>query len=374
MSSPHNTGHASLEKYERLLAERPQGVAVVESIICTVFLLGALIGNSLVLWMVCKNKNLRTIPNHFIISLALADIAMATLCQPPCLTVLIAGKRTFGKFVCQLQGYAVAVLACVSLLTLTMVAVNRYFLIVRPKRYSRIFSTGRTRMMIVTAWFVSLIEPLPYLCSNHLYVYHPGKFFCFQVVEVDFFTLLGYLFVILPMTVLSFCYYQVFRALKVHNKRLRSIKRRGQTNRSASPKITVEDINVTKTLFLTVCGFLICWIPISIVDFIGFGQGGWYLPRELYVMYTFLGQLSTVTNPVIYGVMNKTFRDEYKRLFRWNDSRDISQDSEETPQTQESKCSVLWTWKWDVFIKERRIKWKKRKRLDLRWWKKQPRR
>jgi len=335
----HYTGHPSLEKYVSLLAQRQTGIVVVEALVCSVLLVAALIGNSLVLWMVCKNKNLRTIPNHFIISLALADIAMAVICQPPCLTVLVAGKRTYGNFVCQLQGYVVAMLACVSLLTLTLVAVNRYFLIVRPKNYQKWFTAKNTRLMILAIWLLSLLEPLPYLCSDHRYVYHAGKFFCFQVVEVDFFTLLGYVFVVIPMIVLTFCYYKVFRALRVHNERMKSMKRRG--DQPTKSKITVEDINVTKTLFLTVCGFVICWTPISIVDFIGFAQGSWNLPREVYVMYTFLGQLSTVINPVIYGVMNKTFREEYKKLFRWHGNAEITQDSEETPNTQESKCSML---------------------------------
>ena len=336
----HYTGHPSLEKYVHLLAHRQTGVVVVEALVCATLLLAALIGNFLVLWMVCKNKNLRTIPNHFIVSLALADIMMATFCQPPCLTVLVAGKRTYGNFVCQLQGYVVAMLSCVSLLTLTLVAVNRYFLIVRPKNYPKIFTAKRTRLMILSIWVLSLLVPLPYLCSDHRYVYHAGKFFCFQVVEVDFFTLLGYVFVAIPMVVLTFCYSEVFRALKKHNKRLRSMRRRGDQLTTAK-QITVEDINITKTLFLTVCGFVICWTPISIVDFIGFAQGSWNLPREAYVMYTFLGQLSTVINPIIYGVMNKTFREEYKKLFRWHGNAQITQESEETPQTQESKCSVL---------------------------------
>ena len=332
-------GHPSLEKYVSLLAQRETGIVALEVLVCVVLLLAALLGNSLVLWMVCKNKNLRTIPNHFIISLALSDIAMATICQPPCLTVLIVGKRTYGNFVCQMQGYVVATLACVSLLTLTLVAVNRYFLIVRPKNYQNIFTTGRTRLMILAIWVLSLLEPLPYLLSGHNYVYHAGKFFCFQVVEVDFFTLLGYIFIAIPMFVLTLCYYKVFKTLREHKKRLQSMRRRD--DQPSTVKITVEDIKVTKTLFITVCGFVICWTPISIVDFIGFAQGSWNLPREAYVMYTFLGQLSTVINPVIYGVMNKTFREEYKKLFKWHGNAEITQDSENTPQTQDSKCSVI---------------------------------
>ncbi|XP_031554770.1 histamine H2 receptor-like [Actinia tenebrosa] len=301
---------SSLKKYEYLLASRSNTLVALETSVCACFIIAALLGNFLVLWIVYKNRNLRTIPNQFVVSLALADILMAAICAPPCLSVLISGRRTFGEFVCQLQGFAIASLACVSLLTMTLVAVNRYFLIVRPQQYQRLFTPKKTKIMIVAVWIFSCCEPLPYLLSGHRYQYHAGKVFCFQVLEVDFFTLLGYVYVVVPIFVLTSCYYTVFKMLREHQARIRSLRK--SNNKSSTRRVSIEDINVTRTLFLTVCGFLICWIPISIVDFIGFGQGTWELSRQVYLMYTFLGQLSTTLNPFIYGVMNKTFRDEYK--------------------------------------------------------------
>ncbi|EDO33255.1 predicted protein, partial [Nematostella vectensis] len=230
-----------------------------ESVLCSIFILAALSGNSLVLWIVYKNRNLRTIPNQFVISLALADILMAAICAPPCLSVLIAGTRTFGSFVCQLQGFAIAALACVSLLTMTLVAINRYFLIVRPQTYQWLFTPRKTKAMIVMIWLLSCTEPLPYLLSGHRYEYHAGKVFCFQVLEVDFYTLLGYVYVALPVVVLTSCYYVVFKILRQHQERIRSLRK---SNRSSTHRVSVEDINVTRTLFITVCGFLICWLPI----------------------------------------------------------------------------------------------------------------
>lgn len=339
-------GDASLKKYEVLLASRPTGLVAIEATICLSLTLGALVGNLLVLWIVYKNCNLRTIPNQFVVSLALADVIMAGIGQPPCLSSLIAGRRPFGDFVCQMQGFLVAMLATVSLLTLTLVAINRFFLIVHPHIYRKYFTPKRTRLMIGAAWFLACTEPLPYLLSGHRYVFHAGKFFCFQVLEVDFYTLMGYIFVALPMFVMTLCYYKVFKALKEHQKKMRRTSRASEHNNA---EITVEEINVTKTLFLTVCGFLICWSPIVVVDFIGFGQGQWLLPRQVYVMYTYLGQLSTMVNPVIYGVMNKTFREEYRKIFRirWvsseeeGNSSSCARASEQTPETQESICPIF---------------------------------
>ena len=328
-----------------MLASRPTSLVAAESAICLMLMLVALMGNSLVLWIVFKNSKLRTVPNYFIVSLAVSDIVMSGIGQPPCLAVLATGTRPFGDFVCQMQGFLVAMLATVSLLTLTLVAVNRCFLVVYPHLCRRYFTPRRTRLMIGLAWFVACCEPLPYLLSGHRYVFHAGKFFCFQVLEVDFYTLVGYVFVALPMLVLTCCYYKIFKALKKHQAKLRETSRRG--DRPGNAAISIEDIRITRTLFITVCGFVICWLPIMVIDFVGFGQGEWLLPRQVYVMYTYLGQLSTAINPIIYGVMNKTFREEYKKFLDTfkcqeenEESNSVSADtSGPMPQIQElSQC------------------------------------
>ncbi|KXJ17519.1 Histamine H2 receptor [Exaiptasia diaphana] len=226
---------------------------------------------------------------------------------------------------------------------MTLVAINRYFLIVKPQLYQRAFTPKNTKIMILSIWLLSCTEPLPYLLSGHRYQYHAGKVFCFQVVQVDFYTLLGYVYVTIPIFVLTSCYFKVFKMLREHQKRIRSL-RKSNTKHTSTRRVSIEDINVTWTLFITVCGFLICWIPISIVDFIGFGQGKWALSRHVYLMYTFLGQLSTTLNPFIYGVMNKTFRDEYKKMLcgcRCSRKRDENLDSDTSQNTRFSKCSII---------------------------------
>ncbi|XP_028514443.1 melatonin receptor type 1C-like [Exaiptasia diaphana] len=340
---------SSLNKYALMLSNRSMTVAIAESAVSSSLIVAATLGNFLVLWIVYRNRNLRTIPNQFVISLAVSDILMAGICAPPCLSVLVAGRRTFSNFVCQLQGFAIACLACVSLLTMMLVAVNRYFLIVRPQKYQRIFTPTNTKLMIVSVWILSLMEPLPYLLSGHHYEYHPGKVFCFQVLRINFYTLLGYVYVVVPLVILTACYWKVFRVLRQHKVRVRKLRSSCAFDCTSSRQVvSFEDINVTRTLFITVCGFLICWIPISIVDFIGFFQGTWALPRQVYLMYTFLGQLSTTLNPVIYGVMNKTFREEYKKMLCCCKAAESgtprtskSDNSQNSHPTKESKCSIV---------------------------------
>jgi hypothetical protein len=80
-------------------------------------------------------------------------------------------------------------------------------------------------------------------------------------------------------------------------------------------RITVEDIRITKTLFATVVGYLLCWMPVLLIEMIDLAFGEESLPRQVYIMFTMCGLSSSAINPIIYGVMNKTFRREYKQAF-----------------------------------------------------------
>lgn len=308
-----NESHAALRYYGQLLLARSTGLVFLESFVSGFFFMATLIGNFLVLWFVYRNPSLRTIPNQFVISLAVSDILMAVTSAPPCMTILINGSRLLGDFFCQFQGFCVAVLACISLQTMTLMALNRFYLIVKPDKYKAIFNRRYTKIMIISAWFLACTEPLPYLISGHRYVFHPAKYFCFQDMKVDFVTLLIYAYVALPMVVLTPCYFKVFKVIRLHNNRI-SCMRTAQAK--AVSQISIEDIKVTQTLFLTICGFLICWVPISLVDIMDFVHGDWSLPRQVYFMYSIFGQVSTAINPLIYGMMNKTFREEYRKLYR----------------------------------------------------------
>lgn len=53
----YNKGYFLLEKYVIFFVERLIGVVVIEVLVCVVLILVVLVGNFLVLWMVCKNKN-----------------------------------------------------------------------------------------------------------------------------------------------------------------------------------------------------------------------------------------------------------------------------------------------------------------------------
>ncbi|EDO40936.1 predicted protein, partial [Nematostella vectensis] len=274
--------------------------------------LAALLGNILVLWIVYKNHALRSIPNYFVISLACSDIAMVTLATPWSIAVLASGKWPFDFISCQFQGFIVIWAAIASLHNLTIMAINRFLRIVKPAHYRKFFSPNKTRFYVLFAYMYSTISPLPYLIGGNVYVFQPGKFFCYQTATVQYTIPLMGIFICIPTFIIVGCYTRVFLVLRAHAKNM-------NTHRSVSVhsslRITVEDIKVTRTLFATVATFLLCWSPVVIIEFVDVALGASLLPRRLYVSFTFCGLCSSAVNPIIYGAMNKKFRREYKKVF-----------------------------------------------------------
>ena len=296
----------------------------------------AVIGNSFVLLAIYRKPQLRTVPNYFIAALAMSDIFFPLLSAPQSITVALLGSWPFSESVCQAQGYFVMTLTCASMQILTLTAINRFYRIVRTKNYKRIFTKRNTIIMIVLSSFLASVEPLPYLLSGRRYIFHPGKMYCIQTMGISIPHLLVYAFMVPPSFTLAICYFLVFRKIRAHRQNVQS----NLTSSSANNSPTSRDIKTTKILFISVLGFLACWTPISIIDFVDVFRGEVTFPRQVYFLYLILGNLSVVINPIIYGFLNNNFRAEYKKIILSLKKRNTDEEIQE-PTTDRNRLKVF---------------------------------
>ena len=158
--------------------------------------------------------------------------------------VLVTSQWPFNDSTCQLQGYIVITLAVASVHTLALMAVNRYFRIVKPSKYRRYFTKKKTTIMILLLWFYSMCCPLSYFLAGHKMIFHASKFFCYPPIDNSAFVaycLLLYLGI--PSTIILYCYLRVFQTVRSH---------RNNFQRPGNPVITanVEEIKEARTLFV----------------------------------------------------------------------------------------------------------------------------
>ena len=294
------------------LVTRTKAVQWTETVLFAVINVVALFGNVLTCYAVHRNRRLRTLPNMFVIALGLSDILMSTLCRPFSVATLFNGRWMFGESFCRFDGFGILTFAMVSMGTMGLIAVSRYYRVVKPAKYIVLFKKQRAWLYIVVVWCAALVGSVPpFFFHNGGFEFQPGKAMCFYTFDHIGYTVSTVcVYIATPLTIITICYAKVFRTVSRSNQVF------SRENNFQQLRANVEEAKVTKTLAAVMGGFICCWLPVSIMDNIDAARGKHTLPRQVYLTYAFLVYLSSTINAFIYGVMNKQFRREYKAILR----------------------------------------------------------
>ncbi|XP_015776173.1 PREDICTED: melatonin receptor type 1A-like [Acropora digitifera] len=302
-----------------ILKSRSTAEYVSETFLYMLINLMALLGNLMVCLIFYKNPRFRCVTYLYIFALAVSDVAMATLCMPLVWGVLLIGEWRYSTMVCAMHGFAVLFLAFVSLQTIALLAFNRYCRVIRPWLFRRIFTKQFVVFsLILVAISAAVLLGLPLIAGWGFFHFHSGKITCVlefhnQTTDKIYTGFLGLVIVVLPFSVIIFCYSKVFLLVQKHRRRFLF---RDCTNRNISaPRLSIEEIRITRTLFAIVLGFSLCWVPVFVIEFTDSVTGNHSLPRRVYLLNVFLVSISGAINPIIYGILNRTFRMEYYRMW-----------------------------------------------------------
>ena len=293
------------------LAARPEALVWTETVLLAVINVVALFGNVLTCYAVYRNQRLRTLPNMFVVALGVSDILMSTCCMPFSVATLFHGQWLFGESFCRFHGFGVLTFAMVSLQTMGIIAVSRYFCIVKPEKYIVVFKKQRTLMYIAVVWCAALVGSVPpFFFKTGRFEFQPGKAECLYSFEsnIPYTVSLVCVYFATPLTIITICYAKVFSTVSRSNQVF------SHENNLQQLRANVEEAKVTKTLVAVMVGFTCCWLPVCIIDYTDAARGEHTLPRQAYLAYGFLIYLSSTINPFIYGATNRQFRREYKAI------------------------------------------------------------
>ena len=295
------------------LPVRTERTILTETGLYAVMNVAAFFGNLSVCFTVYRNQRLRTLANMFVVALAVSDILISICCMPFSVVTLIRGRWIFGGNVCRFQGFAMFTCAMASLNTMGIIAISRYFCVVKPQKYIVLFNKQRISMYICLVWCAALIGSVPpLLFKNGGYKFQPAKAMCMYTFDTNiaYTIFIECVFIFSPLTIIIVCYIRVFYTVSRSNQVF------SHENNPQQLRANVEEAKVTKTLAAVMAGFAFCWLPVCIMDYIDAARGEPTLPRQAYLTYGFLGYLSSTINPFIYGATNKHFRQEYKAIIR----------------------------------------------------------
>ena len=209
-----------------------------------------------------------------------------------------------------------------SIYTLALTAVNRYFSVVKPRRYPTLFTKKKAILSIVsvvvfTAFLglaVTLILPINFQ-------WYPHRLYCAHLDIISstssrssgliWLTIVGF-YATFPVLVIVYCYANVFVAVRRHNNAVIPCL---QSNRDSNAAGRAEEIRTSGVLFVAVVGFSICWLPAIVNAVLSYGFKI-PLPQFSETIYSMSAITSAWINPLIYGVMNRAMRKEFAKLFQ----------------------------------------------------------
>ncbi len=84
-----------------------------------------------------------------------------------------------------------------------------------------------------------------------------------------------------------------------------------------SPRLRPSDLRNFITMFVVFVLFAICWAPLNLIGLavaIDPSRVAPRIPEWLFVVSYFMAYFNSCLNAIIYGLLNRNFRNEYKRI------------------------------------------------------------
>ena len=275
------------------------------NVILTIIGIAIMLGNGTVFFIYYHNRRIRTTTNLFVLSLAVSDFLIGSILLP--IRIWYPNDDVWGPLV--------AFTLTASLSNICSCTYDRHVAIHQPLRYNSIVTTSKARKVIVTVWVIpTLVAIIPRIWLN--FDVGMNKTQKNEAVRIY----LGVMSFGVLATCLVLCgmYISIYVIAKRHFHAiayLQSFAPGGDRecgahikSRRFSVKSLVRDVKATKLVAMIAATFVICWLPliiINIMESIGHGSevSQDFLHAALFTIF-----LNSLMNPVIYAFFQKDFR------------------------------------------------------------------
>ncbi|XP_019743299.1 dopamine receptor D2a [Hippocampus comes] len=134
------------------------------AMLLTLLIFVIVFGNVLVCMAVSREKALQTTTNYLIVSLAVADLLVATLVMPWVVYLEVVREWRFSKIHCDIFVTLDVMMCTASILNLCAISIDRYTAVAMPMLYNtRYSSRRRVTIMISVVWVLSFAISCPLL-------------------------------------------------------------------------------------------------------------------------------------------------------------------------------------------------------------------
>lgn len=276
------------------------------------------IGCSLVILTICRWQSLRnSTTNFFILSLAISDLITATVAMTLDLDLILHdNKWQYSTLVCEIWATIYLSTVPISILTLMAVGLDRYKTLSDPMsrfREYQFMTHKRAAIVIVVIWIYCIVfASIPFMgwTQYSKSVSHEGEcLFNITYIYSATSSLMNFIF---PLIVTTFLYGKIYLIAHRHGSEnaSQSICNISKLPNTTEQKAFLNNLKAVRTVSAIVCGFLICWLPFTILSI----TMCFCIPcmdnisNTLYQSLLLLGYSNCALNPFLYSFKNTKFR------------------------------------------------------------------
>ncbi|XP_029018368.1 opsin 4xb [Betta splendens] len=281
-----------------------------------VFVIGVLgiAGNALVMFAFYSNRKLRSLPNYFIMNLAVSDFLMAFTQSPVFFINCLYKEWAFGETGCKLYAFCGALFGIASMISLLAISIDRYLAITRPLQSLRGSSGRRTAAAVAAVWLYSLAWSLAPLLGWSSYIPEGLMTSCTwdyvtSTAANRSYTMMLCCFVFfIPLGVISYCYLFMFLAVR---KTSREVERLGTQVRKSTliqQKSVRSEWKLAKIAFVVIVVYVLSWSPYACVTMISWAGHASVLTPYSKAVPAIIAKSSAIYNPFIYAITHDKYR------------------------------------------------------------------
>lgn len=270
----NQSGAGSIDDGDCQFSKDSSAEKVIKVFAYVSILLVSLVGNTLVIVVLYKNKHLRKSINYFVFNMAASDLLMSLTIMPVRIVEIVTGSSAFmvdspllvGNILCKLCYFLPDASVVVSIESLVLIAIDRFIAVVYPLKATLVTSKSRLTC-VLCAWIVAVAVYVPYFYTFRLFPYEDGTYECRQTWDPAFdheethkwyLTVISITFFILPVFVLAILYAMIACTVK------RNATKRKMMSSRRSPRKYQTSWQVLCLSVAIIIAFLACIFPMLV--------------------------------------------------------------------------------------------------------------
>lgn len=289
------------------------GNAVQIILIVAISLLPVLtiVGNLLVIITIFRRQNFRQKANVFVVSLAIADVAVAIF------VMLLSILQEFSEikwltddFTCLLSTSFDVMFTTTSILHLMCMTIDRYVAICLPFRYHDLISRKNVGILLTLCWTLPAVISFGLIFGKVHMIgieeYYSCSSKCFLRVNAYYAVICSAISFYIPSVFMLVWNFKIFLNVRIRTRQLRELTDIAVQSKQRE-HFLLREVSVARTIALMLGCFLICWLPfflLTIIDpLVDYSIG--HIP---WLIALWLGYANSTINPYLYYFRNRGHR------------------------------------------------------------------